>query len=482
MTSKVEVDDGAQVTISLDGTTADVRAGGHGQHGDLVIDDAQGDERIHVGRVVESISSPTDVSPPVTADYVGIRIRDAAGANIAELGQLGAPPQFAGSPPNPVALRLGGGGSRGEIILENESGAVSVRIDAEEGATIKAGNGAVTVEVGASKGVSIKATSPVALDVATTPPTEEGHAVHGHFGGGLWGSGVHGTTSAVPGSGVSGRNDPSGAEGALGTSHLYLDESGGVERHDPVGVAGSARGEVSYGVRGEADHVGVFGRAESELGSRKARGLTEPTGIGVWAQGSWTGLCAVADGSWAGQFLGDVMVNGDLFASGTKTFRIDHPLDPERKYLMHACVESAERLNLYSGTVQLDSDGEARVQLPDWLPAVNGDIRYQLTSIGAPAPSLHVSDEIDDSAQFAIAGGPPTGTVSWQVSGVRQDAHARANAFEVEVAKREAEVGKFVHPAAHGVTEGRGLSYGVQPLARGMRVSRRPASATRLDE
>jgi hypothetical protein len=355
-------------------------------------------------------------------------------------------------------------------MLENENGAVSVRIAAEEGAIIKAGKGAVTVEVGGSKGVSIKATSPVALDVATTPPTDEGHAIHGHFGGGLWGSGVHGTTSAVPGSGVSGRNEPSGAEGALGTSHLYLDQSGGVERHDPVGVEGSARGEVSYGVRGEADHIGVFGRAESELASRKVMGLTEPTGIGVWAQGSWAGLCAVADGSCAGQFVGDVVVNGDLFASGTKTFRIDHPLDPERKYLTHACVESAERLNVYSGTVQLDADGEARVQLPDWLPAMNADIRYQLTSIGAPAPSLHVSNEIGDSARFAIAGGPPRGKVSWQVSGVRQDPHARANAFEVELVKREAEVGRFVDPAAYGLPEERGLNYGMRQLARRSRA------------
>jgi hypothetical protein len=250
----------------------------------------------------------------------------------------------------------------------------------------------------------------------------------------------------------------------------------GEERYFPVGVAGSASGEASYGVRGEADFIGVLGLAEGEVVSQKVPGVTEPYGMGVWAQGNTVGLRAVGNlddpDAWAADFYGSVEVGGSLLVEGTKMFRIDHPLDPECKYLMHACVESAERQNLYSGTVELDGNGEATVQLPDWLPALNADIRYQLTSVGAPAPSLHVSAELDDSARFAISGGPPDGKVSWQVSGVRQDAFARANTFEVEVSKAEAEVGKLVHPAAHGQSEDRGLDYEMLQFARGLQRRR----------
>ena len=61
-----------------------------------------------------------------------------------------------------------------------------------------------------------------------------------------------------------------------------------------------------------------------------------------------------------------------------QNFKIDHPLDPTHKYLVHSCVESSEMLNTYSGNITLDSDGKATVQMPDWFEAENGDFRYQL--------------------------------------------------------------------------------------------------------
>ncbi len=69
------------------------------------------------------------------------------------------------------------------------------------------------------------------------------------------------------------------------------------------------------------------------------------------------------------------------------SFRIDHPLDPEDKYLYHSFVESADMMNVYNGTVTLDGDGGARVRLPDWFEALNRDYRYQLTPIGAQLPT-----------------------------------------------------------------------------------------------
>jgi hypothetical protein len=485
MTSKIEVDDGAQVTISLDGTKADVLAGGHGQDGDIVIEDAEGNERIRLGRVVETTALPGDVTPTPTADYTGIRVRDGTGAKIAELGQQQLPSQLSGGGPDPVALGLGGGGGRGQVMLEDGAGAVTVRIDAEKGARIKAESAA---DPAGRFEIANKKNNHPALYASTQgsgdavyASSASGNGVQGHAAGGYV-QGVCGTAVSSVSLGVSGRHEGLGSQGALGTSHYQPEDITAV--HFPVGAAGSARGLDSHGVWGAADHVGVLGVGSSELVSRKVKGLTEPLGIGVWAQGNRLGLLAIADGpeAGAGGFMGDVDVTGDLSVSGTKLFRIDHPLDPEAKYLLHACVESAERLNVYSGTVRLDGEGQASVELPDWFTALNGDVRYQLTPIGAPAPSLHVSEEIDDSGRFGIAGGPPRTKVSWQVSGVRQDAHARANPFEVEVAKPEAVSGKLVHPSAHGFSEERGIDYKAREVAHRIRSSRCVAFAPQSAE
>jgi hypothetical protein len=89
------------------------------------------------------------------------------------------------------------------------------------------------------------------------------------------------------------------------------------------------------------------------------------------------------------------------------------------------------------------------VVLPDWFQALNKDIRYQLTSIGAPAPNLHVAQEVADN-RFRIAGGKPGTKVSWQLTGVRQDAYARQYPLRIEEDKPEAERGRYLHPSAFG--------------------------------
>jgi hypothetical protein len=83
--------------------------------------------------------------------------------------------------------------------------------------------------------------------------------------------------------------------------------------------------------------------------------------------------------------------------NGTKNFKIDHPLDPQNKYLLHSCVESSERKNVYDGVAQLDGDGAAWVDLPEWFEALNADYRYQLTAVGGAAPDLHVAEEVSDN-------------------------------------------------------------------------------------
>ena len=147
----------------------------------------------------------------------------------------------------------------------------------------------------------------------------------------------------------------------------------------------------------------------------------------------------------------------DLGAAGTKSFRIDHPLDPENKYLYHSFVESSEMMNVYNGNVELGANGEAVVELPEWFEALNRDFRYQLTCIGGFA-EVYIAEEIVGN-RFKIAGGKPGLKVSWQVTGVRHDPWANVHRIEVEVDKPERERGTYLHPEAYGVPEELGVSY-----------------------
>ena len=48
--------------------------------------------------------------------------------------------------------------------------------------------------------------------------------------------------------------------------------------------------------------------------------------------------------------------------------------------------------------------------------------------------------------RFQIAGGAPGQKISWQVTGIRQDAYANAHRIVVEENKPAEEVGHYLHP------------------------------------
>ena len=133
------------------------------------------------------------------------------------------------------------------------------------------------------------------------------------------------------------------------------------------------------------------------------------------------------------EVFGDLSITGSL-SKGGGGFKIDHPLEPEKKYLSHSFVESPDMMNVYNGKIELNKEGEAWVQLPDYFEALNRDFLYQLTPIGAPAPSVFVAETISDN-RFKIAGGPAGVLIFWQVTGVRKDTWAEANRIQVEESK-----------------------------------------------
>ena len=245
------------------------------------------------------------------------------------------------------------------------------------------------------------------------------------------GNGVYGTASGLAGVGVYGSGQ---WQGVFGTSTIG---TGVVGSGGTYGVSGfSATGT---GVHGTGDLVGVVGIGTGLTGS--GVGVSASGGIGLQASGT----------HYAGTFAGDVSISGTL-TKGGGSFKIDHPLDPANGYLSHSFVESPDMMNVYNGNVMLNDDGEAWVTLPGWFEALNRDFRYQLTAMGAPGPNLYVASEVSGN-RFKIAGGTPNGRVSWQVTGIRQDAWANAHRIAVEENKPDAERGTYLHPKEHGQPE-----------------------------
>ena len=219
--------------------------------------------------------------------------------------------------------------------------------------------------------------------------------------------GVGADRDSDPGAGLVGRggNSSTASEGGTGIS---------------TGGGRSANGEGGTGIFARGGQGGTSG------------------GIGIIAQGG-----AGPTEGLAGVFAGDVQVTGNL-SKGGGSFKIDHPLDPENKYLYHSFVESPDMKNIYDGTVITDASGDATVELPDYFDALNRDFRYQLTVIGTFAQAI-VYEEIENN-HFHIRTSAPNVKVSWQVTGIRQDSYANKHRIPVEESKPGAERGTYLHP------------------------------------
>jgi hypothetical protein len=169
-------------------------------------------------------------------------------------------------------------------------------------------------------------------------------------------------------------------------------------------------------------------------------GASGPGGVGLEAYPG-------NDGGYAAELFGNVYVSGTLAKAGG-SFKIDHPLDPANKYLSHSFVESPDMKNVYDGVVVTDGGGTAVVTLPDWFESLNRDFRYQLTVVGQFAQAI-VASEVANN-RFTIRTDKGNVKVSWQITGIRQDAWANAHRIPVEEEKAELEKGHFLHPELFG--------------------------------
>ena len=204
------------------------------------------------------------------------------------------------------------------------------------------------------------------------------------------------------------------------------------ESYAILGEISEAAGSGSVGVRGSAFNPSTAG----------VQGVNNSGGVGIWG---------VADsGGFAGFFNGDVRILGNL-AKSSGSFKIDHPLDPANMTLTHSFVESPDMMNIYNGNITTDDTGYATVELPAYFDALNMNFRYQLTVIGDFAQAI-VAEEISDNT-FVVRTDKPSMKVSWQVTGVREDAYANMHRLPVEEMKPAHARGKYLNPDAFGLSE-----------------------------
>jgi hypothetical protein len=432
---------GTATHIELSGDNGEIDVGGAGASGSVILQDSQGRPRIRIGHTfLVKGSSLTPVWE--------ISVLDSSGTKIVELGPSGN-------------LYLGAQGTGGDLSVRGQTGKDRIRIHGDDGSIeLRDDQNTVRVDLDAEGGVSVQQSGQsragyFVVDASkNTGPALEGR--HKEAGAGVTGtskdadgvygasagtykSGVYGSTSELTGYGVSGRNTNfNDCFGALGARPVLPGEttpcavygwaSNVTEEGGSIGVLGKGDPFPCVGVQAESDHYVA-------LSAECLDSIQNPDQPYLYA----------------GLFQGNVGVAGELWAYA-KNCKIDHPLDPANKYLVHACVESSERLNVYRGSATLNSKGEATVRLPNWAEAFNSEFEYQLTPIGGSAPDLHIGDELKDS-RFRIAGGKPRQRVSWQVTGVRSDAYARAHPLRVEMPKRAADRGKYLTPIEHRKSE-----------------------------
>ena len=239
--------------------------------------------------------------------------------------------------------------------------------------------------------------------------------------------------NAVNGYGGSGSGNDTGYSGIGGyfQGGTIVNTIGGSSGSGGSGVQGLGGGyeDALYG----GDGGSFFGGTGSQAG-----------GAGIYADGGYS-----SDSSstyYAGVFNGDIDVSGTSYATSNLS-AIDNPTDPTNKYLVHSSVQSSEQVDIYSGNVTTDELGNAIVTLPAWFEPLNSDFRYQLTTIGRNAHAW-VAEEVS-KGRFRISTDAQHVKVSWQITGVRQDAYSKANPLTVEPIKPAAQRGLYLHPEAY---------------------------------
>jgi hypothetical protein len=342
--------------------------------------------------------------------------------------------------------------------------------------------------------------------ISTLPSAIYGSSANGHALMGVSDSatGVIGSTKSTTWAGVEGYSSATGGWGVFGSATGAAGWSGGFSGTNAHGIYAEGSTDEAIGLGGFTfNHIGSYIASSTTSTSNVSNALVvlannstlenhgihamatsngATANVGLWGQanpttsstgGSYGVYGYAANGStnygvygrnvgtgYAGYFNGSVQVVGTL-SKGGGTFKIDHPLDPENKYLYHSFVESPDMMNIYNGNITTDVNGDATVAMPSYFDALNKDFRYQLTVIGTFAQAI-VRDEMYGNT-FSIKTDKPNVKVSWQVTGVRKDKFADAHRVVPEVEKEQQFKGRYLHASEWGMPQSKSIDELTQP-------------------
>jgi len=271
--------------------------------------------------------------------------------------------------------------------------------------------------------------------------------------------GVYGQCNSTEGKAVYGK---SAATTGINYGGYFANAS--TEGYGAYAVATAATGVTTglYGQSSSTSGKGVYGRTTTGTGTTYGgyflSNSSAGRGVFGWANAALGTTYGVYGRTSSGLGAFGVYSLGNSGASGTKSFRIDHPSDPENKYLLHYSAESPMPQNFYVGNVVTDAKGFAWVELPDYFQQINTNFKYQLTVVGKSFAQAVVWEKIKGN-RFQIRTNQPNIEVSWEVKADRNDEYVRRSRPRDVMEKDEQERGTYQHPELFGMPAERGLDY-----------------------
>ncbi len=218
--------------------------------------------------------------------------------------------------------------------------------------------------------------------------TNASHGVGGYAGGAGVVHGVEGEIgagAAALSAGVHGKGNASTARtfGVYGESAANVNDAAGVLGRTTVGTPPIINNIASpAGVRGEG-------------ASRGTVGIAGPSGVGVRGYSvDASGFLQMHGSLGMGNSYG-VYANGDLGASGTKSFVEPHPADPS-KVIRFVSLEGPEAGTYFRGTASTRG-GVCVIEVPEPFRMVTDEegLTVQVTTVGSGAHSWVESESLD---------------------------------------------------------------------------------------
>ena len=217
------------------------------------------------------------------------------------------------------------------------------------------------------------------------------------------GIGMIGANLATDGVGVAGRAGTDAGAGVAGSATLSF-----LSFVDDSGVSGVNDSETGYGVAGlnsatTGSAVGVLGQTSSDTGTGVLGAASSLTAFGVVGQNT------------GGAGSMGVFSNGDLGATGTKSFVQPHPTDASKE-VRFVCLEGNESGTYFRGSARLEG-GAVTIAVPEEFRMVTEaeGLTVQVTAMGPGA--LWVEEK---SLETIVVRGEADVAFDYFVNGVRR--------------------------------------------------------------